>query len=55
MQLFFCKENANERNESLLSNCRVQLFFYKDTMIFTEVIYKKRTIICKKQTWFDFL
>ena len=20
-----CKENANERNESLLSNCRVQL------------------------------
>ena len=27
---FFYKENANERNESLLSNCRVQLFFYKD-------------------------
>ena len=27
--LFFCKENANERNESLLSNCRVQLFFCK--------------------------
>ena len=26
---FFCKENANERNESLLSNCRVQLFFCK--------------------------
>ena len=75
---FFCKENANERNESLLSNCRVQLFFYKDTanreqrcklacnlcrgaaffykdtMIFAEVIYKKRTIICKKQTWFVF-
>ena len=23
-------------------------------MIFAEVIYKKRTIICKKQTWFDF-
>ena len=53
--IFFYKENANERNESLLSNCRVQLFFYKDTMIFAEVIYKKRTIICKKQTWFDFL
>ena len=52
---FCCKENANERNESLLSNCRVQLFFCKDTMIFAEVIYKKRTIICKKQTWFDFL
>jgi len=31
MQLFFCKENANERNESLLSNCRVQVFFCKDT------------------------
>jgi len=27
---FFCKENANERNESLLSNCRVQLFFCKE-------------------------
>lgn len=23
-------------------------------MIFAEVIYKKRTIICKKQTWFVF-
>ena len=27
---FFYKENANERNESLLSNCRVQLFLCKD-------------------------
>ena len=26
----FCKDNANERNESLLSNCRVQLIFCKD-------------------------
>ena len=25
------KENANERKESLLSICRVQLFFCKDT------------------------
>ena len=25
------KDNANERNESSLSNCRVQLFFCKDT------------------------
>jgi hypothetical protein len=24
------KDNANEHNESLLSNCRVQLIFYKD-------------------------
>ena len=31
MQLFFFKENANERNESLLSNCRVLLFCCKDT------------------------
>ena len=28
---FFCKDYASERNESLLSNCRVQLFFCKDT------------------------
>ena len=27
---FFCKENANERNVSLLTDCRVQLFFCKD-------------------------
>jgi len=26
-----CKENANERKESLLSICRVQLFLCKDT------------------------
>ena len=31
---FFCKENANERNESLLSNCRVLLFFCKDNTFF---------------------
>ena len=29
-----CKENANERNESMLSNCRVLLFFYKDNTFF---------------------
>ena len=28
--LIFCKDNANERNESLLSNCRVQLILCKD-------------------------
>ena len=27
---FFYKENVNERNESLLSNYRVQLFLCKD-------------------------
>ena len=25
-----CKDNANERNVSLLTNCRVQLIFCKD-------------------------
>ena len=30
--LFGGKENANERKESLLSICRVQLFFCKDTI-----------------------
>ena len=25
-----CKDNANERNVSLLTNWRVQLIFYKD-------------------------
>ena len=29
--LFVGKENANERKESLLSICRVQLFFCKET------------------------
>ena len=31
LYLFGDKENANERKESLLSICRVQLFFCKDT------------------------
>ena len=30
MQLIFCKDNANERNENLFSNCRVQLILCKD-------------------------
>ena len=30
MQLILCKDNANERNESLLSDCRVQLILCKD-------------------------
>ena len=28
--LIGCKDNANERNVSLLTNCRVQLIFCKD-------------------------
>ena len=31
---FFCKDYASERNKSLLSACRVQLFFCKDTLFF---------------------
>jgi hypothetical protein len=31
LYLFGGKENANERKESLLSICRVQLFLCKDT------------------------
>ena len=30
-KLILCKDNANERNESLLSHCRVQLILCKDT------------------------
>ena len=30
MQLILCKDNANERNENLFSNCRVQLILCKD-------------------------
>ena len=30
--IFMCKENANERKESLLSICRVQLFLCKGTI-----------------------
>ena len=30
----WCKDNANERNESLLSNCRVQLILCKDNAKF---------------------
>ena len=40
---FFCKDYASERNESLLTNCPVQLFFCKDTLFFR----KKQGIIGK--------
>ena len=32
-KLILCKDNANERKESVLSVSRVQLIFYKDTQI----------------------
>ena len=35
---FFCKDNANERNVSLLTNCRVQLIFCKDTTFIPIII-----------------
>ena len=31
MQLILCKDNANERNENLFSNCRMQLILCKNT------------------------
>ena len=34
-----CKGNANERNENLLSNCRVQLIFCKITRILLKSLY----------------
>ena len=34
IQLSFCKDYASECNESLLSNCRAQLIFCKDTLFF---------------------
>ncbi|RGW64977.1 hypothetical protein DWV60_13975 [Segatella copri] len=37
--LNFCKDNANERNESLLSNCRVQFILCKDTHILQKSLY----------------
>jgi hypothetical protein len=31
---FFCKDYANERNVSLLTDCRAPLIFCKDTLFF---------------------
>ena len=46
MQLIFGKDNANERNESLLSNCRVQLILCKDKKIIWKT-NEMRTKICE--------
>nr|WP_294727573.1 hypothetical protein [Prevotella sp.] len=35
--LFFCKDYASERNESLLSNCRAQLIYCKITLFFRKM------------------
>ena len=37
MQLILCKDNASERNVSLLTNCRVQLIFCKDKTIISNL------------------
>ena len=31
---FFCKDYASVSNVSLLTNCRAQLIFYRDTLFF---------------------
>ena len=46
--LIFCKDNANERNESLLSNCRVQLILCKDKKIIWKT-NEMRTKISEKR------
>ena len=48
MQLILCKDNANERNENLLSNCRVQLILCKDKKIIWKT-NEMRTKISEKR------
>lgn len=43
MQLTLCKDNASERNVSLLANCRVQLILYKDNANQIQNIFCKVT------------
>ena len=46
---FCCKDNANERNENLFSNCRVQLILCKDKT-FAEIfkIFQNKYIEIRK-------
>ena len=37
---FFCKDYASERNESLLSNCRMQHILCKDNIIIRCSLHK---------------
>ena len=51
-KLILCKDNANERNESLLSHCRVQLILCKDTTFplkcnYHDFIYHKAMLIIR--------
>ena len=41
-----CKDNANERNESLLSNCRVQLIFCKDMIKYLTLLFLPPSFSC---------
>lgn len=43
MQFTLCKDNASERNVSLLANCRVQLILYKDNAEYFLQSYLKST------------
>ena len=51
----FCKDSANESNESVLSDCRVQSIFCKDKNKFREVVFF-RVIYChKRDFWYPFV
>jgi hypothetical protein len=54
VQLIFCKDNANERNESLLSNCRVQLILCKDKKIIWKTNEMRTKIIGTIGSCMDF-
>ena len=43
MQFILYKDNASERNVSLLTNCRVQLILYKDNAEYFLQSYLKST------------
>lgn len=43
MQFILYKDNASERNVSLLANCRVQLILYKDNAEYFLQSYLKTT------------
>ena len=52
-KLILCKDNANERNESLLSHCRAQLILCKNkqNISYAEIISHKNnrtTTLCKQ-------
>ena len=56
---FCCKDNANERNENLFSNCRVQLILCKDNAnernknLFSNC--RMQLILCKDKTFSEIL